>query len=435
MVWNKLSEKEADKFFIKINLKPLGPYISSGTPRKCKCLICGSIVFPRLGDVKKAKSCVKCQGKLTGKKIRLSPSQVEKIASKMKVKLLEPYENSKTPIKAKCLICRTIIYPTIGRLSVGVGCYSCGQLRAAEKRLIPAEMALSDFKKAKLKVLSEYVNSHTAVKVLCLVCKKMSKKSYKDLKTGRRCYTCGRKAASIKRRLDDKYKIEIAARQNLVPIKEISNVRKNSEFKCLTCKREILMTFASIQGGASCRFCSRTEVDPLEAEKYMIKNHLKPQEPYFKSAAPWKCRCLKCKNIVYPTYNRVTTFGGGCIYCRSAGYNPSFEGHLYLLFNPKFDSYKVGISNIKARIRVHELRGWVVLKKWDFDDGRIPPVLEEKLLDHIRIKWKLPWSVEAKAMPQGGHTETFSSLNLPELRVINLVNFLIKSLQIKGYRK
>jgi hypothetical protein len=435
MVWNKLSEKEADKFFIKINLKPLGPYISSGTPRKCKCLICGSIVFPRLGDVKKAKSCVKCQGKLTGKKIRLSPSQVEKIASKMKVKLLEPYENSKTPIKAKCLICRTIIYPTIGRLSVGVGCYYFGQLIAAEKRLIPAEMALSDFKKAKLKVLSEYVNSHTAVKVLCLVCKKMSKKSYKDLKTGRRCYTCGRKAASIKRRLDDKYKIEIAARQNLVPIKEISNVRKNSEFKCLTCKREILMTFASIQGGASCRFCSRTEVDPLEAEKYMIKNHLKPQEPYSKSAAPWKCRCLKCKNIVYPTYNRVTTFGGGCIYCRSAGYNPSFEGHLYLLFNPKFDSYKVGISNIKARIRVHELRGWVVLKKWDFDDGRIPPVLEEKLLDHIRIKWKLPWSVEAKAMPQGGHTETFSSLNLPELRVINLVNSLIKSLQMKGYRK
>lgn len=429
MVWNKLTEEEADKFFLKIKLKPLKPYISSGTPRKCKCLVCGSIVFPRLGDVKKAKSCVKCQGKLTGKKIRLSPGQIEEITSKMKVKLLEPYENNRTPIKAKCLICGNIIHPTIGRLSVGVGCSNCGQLRGAKKRLIPVEIALGDFKKAKLRVLSDYVNSHTAVKVLCLVCKKKSTKTYSDLRSGKRCYTCGRRAASIKRRLDDKYKIEIAARQNLVPIREITIIRKNSEFKCLTCNREILMTFASIQRGASCRFCSRTEVDPQEAEKYMIKNHLKPLEPYFKSSARWKCRCLKCKNIVYPTYNRVTTFGGGCIYCRSAGYNPSFEGHLYLLFNPKFDSYKVGISNIKARIRVHELKGWVVVRKWDFEDGRLPPVLEEKLLDYIRIKWKLPWSVEAKAMPQGGHTETFSGIGLPEAKVIRLINSMIKSLQ------
>jgi DNA-directed RNA polymerase subunit M/transcription elongation factor TFIIS len=429
MVWNKLTEAEANKFFFKIKLKPLEPYISSGTPRKCKCLVCGSIVHPRLGDVKKAKSCVKCQGKLSGKKIRLTPEQIEKITSKMKVKLLEPYENSRTTIKAKCLICGNIIHPTIGRLSVGVGCSYCGQLRGAKKRLIPAEVALSDFKKAKLRVLSDYVNSRTAVKVLCLVCKKKSTKTYHDLKSGRRCYTCGRKAATVKRRLDDRYKIEIAARQNLVPIREITNIRENSEFHCLKCDREILMTFASIQRGASCRFCSKTEVDPLEAEKYMIKNHLKPQEPYFKSAAPWKCRCMKCKNIVYPTYNRVTTFGGGCIYCRSAGYNPSFEGHLYLLFNPKFDSYKVGISNIKARVRVHELKGWIVVRKWDFEDGRLPPVLEEKLLDYIRIKWKLPWSVEAKAMPQGGHTETFSGIGLPEAKVIRLINSMIKSLQ------
>jgi len=428
MAWNKISEKEADKFFLKIKLRPLEPYINSGTPRRCKCLVCGSIVHPRLGDVKKAKSCVKCQGTLTGKKIRLSQGQVEKIAREMKVKLLEPYVNTHTPIKAKCLICQNVIRPTIGRLRVGVGCYHCGKVRGASKRLIPAENALKDFENAKLKVLSTYTNTHTPIKVLCLVCKKKSTKSYKDLKSGRRCYTCGRKAASMKRRLDDRYKIEIAARQNLVPIKGISNVRTNSEFKCLTCNREILMTFASIQRGASCRFCSRTEVDPQEAEKYMIKNHLKPQEPYFKSAAPWKCRCLKCKNIVYPTYNRVTTFGGGCIYCRSAGYNPSFEGHLYLLFNPKFDSYKVGISNIKARIRVHELKGWVVVRKWDFEDGRLPPVLEEKLLDYIRIKWQLPWSVEAKAMPQGGHTETFSGIGLPEAKVIRLINSMIKSL-------
>jgi hypothetical protein len=67
----KITEAEADKFFLRIKLKPLEPYINSGTPRKCECQVCGSIVYPRLGDVKKAKSCVKCQGKLYGKKFGL----------------------------------------------------------------------------------------------------------------------------------------------------------------------------------------------------------------------------------------------------------------------------------------------------------------------------------------------------------------------------
>jgi len=378
--------------------------------------------------VKKAKTCVKCQGKSTGKTIRLKPDRIKEITLKMRIKLLEPYTNSRTPIKAKCLVCKNIIYPTIGRLRVGVGCYHCGMARAAKARLIPKDEALLAFERAKLKVLSGYINTQTPVKVLCLVCKTKSQKSYGDLKSGRRCYTCGRKIASIKRRLDDKYKIAVAKEKGLVPIDEIINIRKGSKFKCLKCGREIMMTFASIQSGCSCRFCSRTEVDPKEAAKYMLKHHLKPLAPYVKSAAPWRCRCLKCKNIVYPTYNRVTTFGSGCIYCRSAGYNPSFEGYLYLLYSAKFDSYKLGISNIKARIRVHELRGWQVIQRWEFEDGRIPPKLEELVLDHIRRRWKLSWSVEARHMPQGGHTETFSALDLPESKVINLVAAKLKGL-------
>jgi hypothetical protein len=428
---SKITQEEADKFFLRIKLKPLEPYINSGTPRKCECQVCKSIVFPRLNDVKKAKSCVKCQSKLSGKKIRLSQKKVDAIAKRMKIKLLDSYVNSHTPIKAKCLVCNKMIYPTIGRLSVGVGCMNCGRQRSAQSRIIPKDIALADFKIAKLEVLSDYVNTKTALKVLCLVCKKHSIKSYKDLKSGRRCYTCGRAAAAKGRRLDNQFKIDLAKKQNLVPIGLIKIVKSNSKFKCLSCSRQILMTFASIQRGASCRFCSQTEVDPKEALAYMLKNHLKPLEPYYKSAAKWKCRCMKCNNIVYPKFNHVKSFGGGCKFCRSAGYNPTFEGHLYLLFNPKFDSYKLGISNVKARIRVHELKGWTLIKKWDFDDGKIPPVLEEELIEHIRFKWNLPWSVDAKSMPQGGHTETFSSIELPEAKVIKLVDSKIRSLDLK----
>jgi DNA-directed RNA polymerase subunit M/transcription elongation factor TFIIS len=147
---SKITQEEADKFFLRIRLEPLEPYILSNTPRKCKCQVCGSIVYPRLNDVKKAKSCVKCQGKLSGKKIRLSQKKVDAIAKRMKIKLLDSYVNSHTPTKAKCLVCNQMIYPTIGRLSVGVGCMNCGRQRSAKSRLIPKDIALADFKIAKL---------------------------------------------------------------------------------------------------------------------------------------------------------------------------------------------------------------------------------------------------------------------------------------------
>jgi len=430
MSWNKITQADADKYFLRVKLKPLEPYVNSGTPRKCKCQVCGSIVFPRLGDVKKAKSCVKCQGKLLSKKNRLTQKRVNTIAKKKKIKLLEPYTNSHTPIRSKCLVCSKIIHPTIGRLSAGMGCKYCGQIKSAQGRLIPEKIALAGFERSKLKVLSSYKDNKTPVKVLCLICKKQSTKSYKDLKAGRRCFTCGRRTTGDKLRLNEQFKVDLAKKQNLEPVGKIKNVRDNSRFKCLVCKRTLTMTFTSIQRGSFCKYCSQTEVDPKEAHAYMIKNHLKPLEPYYKSASKWKCRCMKCKNIVYPNFNQVKGRGGGCVFCRSAGYNPTFEGHLYLIFNPEFDSYKLGISNVRARIRVHELKGWTLIKKWDFDDGKIPPILEEEVIKHIRIKWRLAWSVDAKSMPQGGHTETFSSIKLPEDKVIKLVDSKVRSLDL-----
>lgn len=426
MSWNKLSEEEANRFFERVKLKPLVPYVSSNTPRKSKCLVCNSIVYPRLGDVKKAKSCVKCQGKKTGESIRLSKSEVLRTANAAKIRLIGEYVNSKTPIEAKCLICKKKIFPTIGRIRQGMGCKFCGIHKSAKNRLISKEVALADFKKANLQVLGNYVNSGQPVDVLCLKCKTQSRKSYKDLKSGRRCYTCGRRITAEKKRLKSEYKREVSLQQDLEPVEEIVSVGRKSKFLCLNCKRTIEMRFSSIQRGAKCRFCSRTEIDPNEAKAYMRRHHLIPLEPFQKSANKWKCRCAKCRNIVYPTFNQVSTFGGGCRYCRSAGYNPKFEGHLYLIHSNRHRSFKVGISNIKARLDVHTRKGWTEVKRWDFEDGRIPPLVEELILTHVRTKWDRGWSVNAKAMPQGGHTETFSAEELSVAKVVRLIEAKIK---------
>ena len=69
------------------------------------------------------------------------------------------------------------------------------------------------------------------------------------------------------------------------------------------------------------------------------------------------------------------------------------------------------------------------MKGWDFEDGRLPPLLEELILAHVRTQWDRGWSVSAKAMPQGGHTETFSSDELPVSKVVRLIESKIKRVQ------
>ena len=261
----KYSQEEADAFYAKIQLKPLVPYVNNHTPRKSKCLVCGSIVSPRLSDVKKAKSCVKCQAKNNALKIRLSDEEVLESAKRMKIKLLEPYVNNRTPIKAICLVCKREIWPTVGRLRAGVGCTYCGRAKTSKSRLLPLDQVLRDFAEAKLELLEEYTKSHQIVRVRCLVCGKSSTKTYKDLKQGKRCYTCGRAQTALRRRLNQDYMIETALIKKLKPIGLIKPVKENSNFECLKCHRRIQMTFSSIQRGASCRFCSRTEIDPKEA--------------------------------------------------------------------------------------------------------------------------------------------------------------------------
>jgi len=57
----KVDPKDAVKLMIKANLKPLTPYKSHDAKWKCKCLICGNVVFPRFDSIKTGQGgCIYC---------------------------------------------------------------------------------------------------------------------------------------------------------------------------------------------------------------------------------------------------------------------------------------------------------------------------------------------------------------------------------------
>jgi len=57
------------------------------------------------------------------------------------------------------------------------------------------------------------------------------------------------------------------------------------------------------------------KVDGKQARELFIKNDLKPLEPFVNTMTAWKCRCMRCGNIVSPKYNKVRIRGHQCGYC------------------------------------------------------------------------------------------------------------------------
>ena len=57
------------------------------------------------------------------------------------------------------------------------------------------------------------------------------------------------------------------------------------------------------------------KLDPAVAVGLMLEAGLKPLETYKSSKSPWKCKCLKCGKIVFPSHSDVKSQQSGCIYC------------------------------------------------------------------------------------------------------------------------
>ena len=84
--------------------------------------------------------------------------------------------------------------------------------------------------------------------------------------------------------------------------------------RCVVCQRESTPAYGSAKKGHGCAWCAGLRVDPAEAHVVMAAANLEPLEPYPGSDVAWRCRCLRCNNIVAPRYNGVRQ-GKRCRIC------------------------------------------------------------------------------------------------------------------------
>lgn len=178
----RLLHEEAVIRMKKFGVSPLVPYKSAVTPWKSRCMTCGKIVSPKLNSVQSGQgACKYCS------KVYVDPKEAIKLMIQKGIEPKEPYTNSITPWKCKCLKCGRIVYPQYSSVRQGRGgCRFC-----APTYVSPVEAARI-MRKAGYVPLEPYVNSKTHWKSTHKKCGRTVSPAFANIASGTGgCKWCG----------------------------------------------------------------------------------------------------------------------------------------------------------------------------------------------------------------------------------------------------
>jgi recombinational DNA repair protein (RecF pathway) len=110
--------------------------------------------------------------------------------------------------------------------------------------------------------------------------------------------------------------VQVMNKAKLEPLVPYPGSQINWKCKCMKCGEIVYPNYGDInQGDGGCKYCGGNFVKPEDAEALMRFNNLEPLEPYQNTMKPWKCKCLKCGKIVTPRHATLQRGSGGCKYC------------------------------------------------------------------------------------------------------------------------
>jgi len=416
---NRISLKTALVILKKAKLKPLEPFTDTRTKWKCKCMVCKKIVYPKLNYIQQKQSgCKYCGIVQGGISRRISKKSAVQTMRDAGLEPLEPYVYALNKWKCRCTRCKNIVFPRYNQVKDGQGgCFKCGHIRGGEKNKLPEDKAKKIMLSYRLKPLESYKNSNSKWKSICMQCKKtVTPRLTSVITNSGGCVYCAGN------RIDIVDINKIMAKARIKPLVKYPGAHKAWKSQCLKCKRTITPQLISIKQGKSsgCPYCSKTKVKPNEVTRLMAKAKIKPLVKYPGAHQPWKSKCLKCTQIVYPTWGSIRNGQGGCIYCAELGIDYKAPTYIYLMSHKNYNSIKIGISNNSARqnrIRTHQALGWKVYKKINFKNAIRAEKIEHQTLRYLRIELGLEAHLHTKQMPQGGWTETVDASEI-DLRTI-----------------
>ena len=295
----RVDESDVRKYFKSAGYDPIGPY--PGAKRKWKAVHkpCASVVHPEYSKVKQGRGCPVCAGNQ-----KVTEKNAIKLFTKNLLQPLEPFKNSQSPWKSKCLKCGKQVSPTYSKVkSRGHQCAYC----AGSK--VDAEDAIAMMKKQGFTPLVAYPGGNAPWKVKCKKCQRIVFPNYSSVKAGTGCKYCAGKAVHP---TDAKKSLAL---RGYIPQEKYPGADSPWSVKCKTCKRIYKIRMHSLQSGNGCAYCAGIKVDPSDVYKHLADIRLKPLEKYVDAKTPIKCKCLRCLRIVAPTWSHTRRKNLGCAYC------------------------------------------------------------------------------------------------------------------------
>jgi len=412
----KVDSKVAVTEMLSAGYEPLEPYKNSKYPWSCKHLKCGETITPTYNQIQQGwRGCKHCSGKY------VDPKRAEEKMIAAGVIPQEPYPGKDKPWKCICTRCNQLISPTYaGIRDGGNGCKRCALKATAIGRRFSDDEVRDAYLKVHLEPIEKYLTTGAPLRCKCLKCGNFPSPTFTAIRAGGGCRYCSEKLTSQEKARS------LAKKAGLEPLEDFVSGQIPWKCKHLKCGESVSPLFSTIlKGNSGCIKCNsksaadRYRFSEEKAIAIMLNADMKPLEPYINALTGWRCKCLKCKNIITPKLNSVQN-GSGCIHCSEFGFNLTKPAYFYLMFHSELNSFKVGIggsTNKFDRILAHSNFGWQLFKRKDFSIGELAYELEQEILTWLRVELGLEKYLVAEQMPQGGHTETVdaSEIDLPTI--------------------
>ena len=462
----------------KAGFEPLAPYVNTSSRWKARCMTCGEIEFPRLTTIRKGHGCLNCSGSK-----KLDPNEAAKIMLDHGFEPLEPFINSNTPWKCKCLECGYISNKRLGPIRQGrAGCAKCngtakttesdaikilhtksltplepfkgrkepwrvrcencnevfvntffnisssnGCINCAGNRKITAEKARSLFESRDFEMIGAFESRTEGTKCRCRICGVIV---YPELKTvmrkleSRGCTSCASIETKKRQTISHEEAARVMVEHGLEPLEEYPGNQKKWKCRCTTCGSVITPTrnYVLTSGNTGCRICSNLViVSPEEAELELKDYGFEALEVFpGNTIAKWNMKCLVC-GYESKSSLKQRRKGRSCLYCSRANRTYEQGTSIYVAYQERLQSLKVGVGG-KRRFSQHKNFDWLILKTWRFDGIELPYKIESLILQKLRIDMEIPVHLLPESMPQGGHTETVSVDFITPADLIDLVD-------------
>lgn len=344
------------------NILIIGNYINSKTKILSQCLICGYEWDANPYVLLRGGGCPNC----VGNRKYTHDEFVELLKTvNSNLTVTGEYRSMNQKIKVRCNICGYEWMSKASHLFNGHGCPKCvGFYKTHDEFMSEA----SKRKNKKIKILGNYVNSHTEIDVMCLTCgRKWGMLPYGIL-NGNGCKVCSVKnnGINLRKTMDDFIKDVYDIHGDSIQIKGLYvNAKQRVKCKCSICGHEWNPIAESLLAGYGCPNCKKSWGE-IRIEKYCIKNNI----AYTRTQKYDGLYGVGGRNLSYdfylPLYNLLIEFQGE----QHIHSKEHFGGEKQLKKQQEHDRRK------REYAKTHNIN---LLEIWYYDIDKVDQILDEYL--------------------------------------------------------